>query len=70
LNSDSRMGLKNLNRDCIGGRKSRVHVILEDHVADRFFGYSELSGDIKQFGKVGIVRLSRSGTESAEFREE
>jgi len=45
-------------------------VILEDHIEDRFFGASELRGDIKQFGEVGIERLSRSGTESAELPEE
>jgi len=70
LNSVSRTGLKNLNRDCIGGRKSHINLILEDHVGDRFFGASKLGGDIKQFGEVGIERLSGSGTESAEFPEE
>jgi len=64
------MGLKNLNRDCIGGRKSRIDVILEDHIRDCFFGTSELSGNIKQFGEVGIERLSGSGTESTELPEE
>ena len=70
LNSDSRTGLKNLNRDYICGRKSRIDVILEDHIGDRFFGASELSDDIKQFGEVGIERLSGSGTESIELPEE
>jgi len=44
-------------------------VIIKDHVGDRFFGASELSGDVEQFGEVGIERLSGSGTESAEFRK-
>jgi len=70
LNSNFRTGLKNLNCDCIGGRESRIDVILEDHVGDGFFGASELSGDIKQFGEVGIEWLSGSGTKSAEFPKE
>jgi len=45
-------------------------MILEDHVGDCFFGASELSGDVKQFGEVGIERRSGSGTESAEFPKE
>jgi len=64
------MRLKNLDRNCIGGRKSCINVILEDHFGDCFFGASELSGDIKQFGKVGIERLTGSRTKSAEFPKE
>jgi len=64
------MRLTNLNRDCIGGRKSCVDVILKDHVRDCFFGASKLSGDVEQFGEVGIEWQSGSGTESAEFPEE
>ena len=45
-------------------------MILEDHVGDCFFRASELSGDVKQFGEVGIERLSRSATKSAEFPKE
>jgi len=64
------MGLKNLNGDCIGGRESRLDGIFEDHVGDRFFGASKLSGDIEEFSEVGNKRLSGSGTESTEFLEE
>jgi len=42
--------LKNLDHDSIGGRKSHINVILQDHVGDCFFGTSELSVNIKQFG--------------------
>ena len=45
-------------------------MILEDHIGDRFFEASELSGDIKEFCEVGIERLSGRGTESTELPEE
>jgi len=70
LNRNFRTRLKNLNCNCIGGRKSRINVILEDNVGYCFFGASELSGDAKQFGKVGIERLTGSGAKSAEFPKE
>ena len=62
--------LKNLYRDCIGGRKSHIDMVLENHVRNCFFGASKFGDDIKQFGKVGIERLSRSGTERTEFPKE
>jgi len=46
--------LKDLDRDCIRRRKSRVDVILENDVGDCFFGPVEFSGDVKQIGEVGI----------------
>jgi len=64
------MRLKNLDHNCIGGRKSCINVILEGHVGDCFFGASKLSGDVKQSGKVGIEQLTGSGTKSAEFPKE
>ena len=70
LNRKSCARLKDLDHDCIGRRKSRVDVILEDHIGDYFFRASELSGDIKHFSDVGIEWLSRSGTKSAEFPKE
>jgi len=70
LNCNSCTRLKDLDPDCIGRRKSRIDVILEEHVRDCFFGTSELSGDVNQFGKVGIEWLSRSRTKSAEFPKE
>jgi len=70
LNCYFRARLKNPNRDGIGGRESRVDMVLENHVGNCFFGASKFGGDIKQFGKVGIEGLSRSGTERAEFPKE
>jgi len=67
LNCNSCMILKNLDCNCIDRRKSCINVILEDHVGDCFFGASELSGNVKQFGNVGIEGLTASGTKSAEF---
>jgi len=52
--------LKNLDRNSLGGRKSRIKEILEDNIGDCFFGASELSGDVTHFGKVGIERLTGS----------
>ena len=65
LNRNFHTRLKNLDRNCIGGRKSRINVILEDNVGNGFFGASELSGDVKQFDKVGIEWLTTSGAKTA-----
>jgi len=54
LNCNSCARLKDLDCDCIGRRKSRVDVILENYVGDCFLRAGELSGHVKQFGEVVI----------------
>jgi len=70
LNCNFRTRLKNLDRDCIGGRKSCINVIFEDNIGNYLFRASELSGDVKLCGKLGIERLTGSGMKSAEFPKE
>ena len=70
LNCNFCTRLKNLDSNSIGGRKSRINVILQDHIRDCFFGASKLSGDVKQSGEVGIEQLSGSGKKSAAFPKE
>jgi len=64
------MRLKVLDCNCIDARKSCINVILQDHIGNCLFRVSELSGDVKQFSKVGIKQLTGSETKGAEFPKE